>query len=270
MDASPVAQDRAIELAELRRRAYGPDADIHDDPAAVARLRELESRGPAPALPERDAASAANEWERAALTGAAPVRQDASPVATLLGPLAPEAEDPEREISGSAPVAPSVPAAERRPKRRWLIAAGLGIFVGGFALGALALDSLQPKPSFVLEPQSDAVGLEDAVVSQFSGGADADSAVSFGELGGFKVWSVVQIDGMTCLFLTRNAEIGAGGCAIDGLDPIADLQMYGLVLEDDPRMEAGAPGRLVLHNGRVEAFVLDVPEPSVEVDQPAN
>jgi hypothetical protein len=30
------------ELDELRRRAYGPDADIHDDPVAVARLTALE------------------------------------------------------------------------------------------------------------------------------------------------------------------------------------------------------------------------------------
>lgn len=32
------------EFATLRRRAYGPDADIDDDPAALARLRELEQR----------------------------------------------------------------------------------------------------------------------------------------------------------------------------------------------------------------------------------
>ena len=31
------------ELRVLRERAYGPDADIHDDPSALARLHELES-----------------------------------------------------------------------------------------------------------------------------------------------------------------------------------------------------------------------------------
>ena len=30
------------ELTQLRARAYGPDADIHTDPPALARLRELE------------------------------------------------------------------------------------------------------------------------------------------------------------------------------------------------------------------------------------
>ncbi|WP_239640055.1 hypothetical protein [Microbacterium sp. B24] len=32
------------EFATLRRRAYGPNADIAYDPAALARLRELEQR----------------------------------------------------------------------------------------------------------------------------------------------------------------------------------------------------------------------------------
>lgn len=35
------------ELAELRKRAYGRDADILDDPAALARLRELEEQAAA-------------------------------------------------------------------------------------------------------------------------------------------------------------------------------------------------------------------------------
>lgn len=40
------------ELLALRRRAYGRDADIHADDAALARLRELEDRArPAPAPP---------------------------------------------------------------------------------------------------------------------------------------------------------------------------------------------------------------------------
>lgn len=36
--------DEVAELAVLRRRAYGPDADIDDDPAALTRLGELELR----------------------------------------------------------------------------------------------------------------------------------------------------------------------------------------------------------------------------------
>src|SRR3954451_4697205 len=39
------------ELRALRARAYGPAADIHDDPAALRRLQELEPRASAPAPP---------------------------------------------------------------------------------------------------------------------------------------------------------------------------------------------------------------------------
>ncbi len=58
----------AAELAQLRRRAYGPEADIHLDPRALARLDELEHRSPPPADPAeavRDAAgvrTAPHRW----------------------------------------------------------------------------------------------------------------------------------------------------------------------------------------------------------------
>ena len=47
--------DEVAELAALRRRAYGPDADIDGDPVALARLDELETRvrlGIAPPVPD--------------------------------------------------------------------------------------------------------------------------------------------------------------------------------------------------------------------------
>lgn len=44
------------ELRTLRERAYGRDADIHDDPAALARLRELEAQAAAARDQARDGA----------------------------------------------------------------------------------------------------------------------------------------------------------------------------------------------------------------------
>lgn len=53
------------ELQALRRRAYGPDADIFGDPAALRRLRELEGKGrpveTGPEVADRDDAPAAPE-----------------------------------------------------------------------------------------------------------------------------------------------------------------------------------------------------------------
>ena len=49
--------DDVAELAALRRRAYGPDADIDGDPVALARLDELETRvrlDLAPAVPDAE------------------------------------------------------------------------------------------------------------------------------------------------------------------------------------------------------------------------
>jgi hypothetical protein len=56
---SAIADDPGAELRALRERAYGPDADIHDDPVAMQRLRELEDgerARPTPAVaPDVDA-----------------------------------------------------------------------------------------------------------------------------------------------------------------------------------------------------------------------
>ncbi|MFD4958109.1 hypothetical protein [Microbacterium sp. NPDC058389] len=42
--STPTDPSRDDELRALRARAYGPDADIHADPAALARLQELEAQ----------------------------------------------------------------------------------------------------------------------------------------------------------------------------------------------------------------------------------
>lgn len=69
----------ADELRELRRRAYGPGSDIHADPAALERLRLLESRE-TPADPPPAASEPAPEPEgehepRPAPDAAAPARR---------------------------------------------------------------------------------------------------------------------------------------------------------------------------------------------------
>src|SRR6476469_2850542 len=43
MDATAPSPEGSRELADLRKRAYGPDADIDDDPVALRRLLELEA-----------------------------------------------------------------------------------------------------------------------------------------------------------------------------------------------------------------------------------
>ncbi|WP_438354431.1 hypothetical protein [Microbacterium sp. CJ88] len=66
--------DDAAELARLRRRAYGPDADIDRDPSALARLIELEDAVRAPAASAAEAAPTGGAAE-----AAAPVLVDREP-----------------------------------------------------------------------------------------------------------------------------------------------------------------------------------------------
>ena len=83
------------ELRMLRARAYGPAADILDDPDALARLRELEDRAQTP-TPASTAADAVPE----------PVATDADPVPAATDPA------PGHAATEAAPVAAaSVPEA---------------------------------------------------------------------------------------------------------------------------------------------------------------
>src|ERR687897_460773 len=92
------------ELQRLRARAYGPGADIHDDPLALRRLNELE------------------EVHRAGSTRRSPPR-GAPPPAHALGPpgraQSRERGEPEEPIEPSVADPPSAepPTANRRRRR---------------------------------------------------------------------------------------------------------------------------------------------------------
>src|SRR6478609_4784199 len=66
------------ELEVLRRRAFGPDADIHDDPAALARLIELEDLA-RPAVPSAPAETAPTASESPEVAAPAATPLEASP-----------------------------------------------------------------------------------------------------------------------------------------------------------------------------------------------
>lgn len=65
---------RHAELRALQRRAYGPDADIHSDPAALARLQELEGSGPRP-----EPGPAPESVSESAPEPVPPLREDGTP-----------------------------------------------------------------------------------------------------------------------------------------------------------------------------------------------
>ena len=123
MDAKSPDED---ELDTLRRRAYGPDADIGADPRAQARLADLERR------------HATRDSEAPAVARTAPPigrATEADPPPTL-------DTAPERRIA-APPAAPTPSASAPAPMRRalpWVIAAGAGVVA--IALGAMYVDAV--------------------------------------------------------------------------------------------------------------------------------
>ncbi|GAA4194311.1 hypothetical protein GCM10022288_29600 [Gryllotalpicola kribbensis] len=107
------------ELRRLQARAYGPNADIQNDPAALRRLRELEGRG----------------------RGAAPVAGEASPVIDAATPReessVPPSEPTESGQSaasaGEAP-APRAPRPTRARSRRATVAVAASLALAVAAL----------------------------------------------------------------------------------------------------------------------------------------
>jgi hypothetical protein len=115
--------DEVAELAALRRRAYGPDADIAGDPKALLRLEELENRArleiaaldtpsagaPAHSIAERPAPPAVTDarprarrlgWRAVAVAGVAAVA-----VLVVVQITGPQTVGPVAEASSSATVA---------------------------------------------------------------------------------------------------------------------------------------------------------------------
>lgn len=117
---SVIADDPGAELRALRERAYGPDADIHDDPAAMQRLRELEdgdrTRPASTASPDIDAMRGRfDEAGAPARVGRARIAADADPPRTDSGDAPQAVADttfPHATEAGGTPDAPAAAADE--------------------------------------------------------------------------------------------------------------------------------------------------------------
>lgn len=183
MDASQLD-----ELRSLRERAYGPDADIHDDPDAVARLRQLE-RGDVSPHDERRA----------------PEEVPSEPAATT-------------PVETLEPVADDEPQKQRtRPRLR-----ELGLLVGSLvvAIAATAIISNATIQAGHTDPQNvDATEVaalsEDPFweVPSFFGGTSAAESLGFEEFYGLRVviatglWVTNAND--ECIFVMTSVDADA-------------------------------------------------------------
>jgi hypothetical protein len=120
-----MTEDELVELTELRRRAYGPDADIADDPEARTRLRELEAAARREHLGET--------LELPPVQVAHPRPLGPRPVGPrALDPVSPDPAQPDPESPGPEP------PARRQPGRRssWVVAAAAAAAAGNVIAGA--------------------------------------------------------------------------------------------------------------------------------------
>jgi hypothetical protein len=249
------------ELRRLRERAYGPDADIDLDPAAMARLLELEALQPAPApsdvgvsvteSPGADefagshSATGSGDSSRADSSSPEPGNETTDAVPSVLRPFGEDADDAAHD-----------PPTSHRKRRTILLATGalvLAALVGaGVTYSAL---SSHPGSVAVLAPTPDAVWPENF-------GDRRPGGEVFEEYLGLEVYLVPQpwsdTGTVPCLFVLSDASpssIVTAGCGAGAFAPTAAVQVSNdMSLELLERYPAGSALQFVLDDGRVVVY----------------
>ncbi|MFF2485378.1 hypothetical protein ACFVSU_03200 [Microbacterium sp. NPDC058062] len=216
MDVPANGSDTDGELAELRRRAYGPHPDIHDDPAALARLIELETGQQRSGRPVEPAAASVAEVPETTPTVTATLTEEQPP-----------------------PPPPPLQTPRSAPTRRWgLIALAVGAMVATTGVLATVVMSWDPPPDAVLHPTGTAADeelltllkAEGQPFSANDGGAsemeiDLSTLRSFGTYMEVEVWSAVNAFGSPCLIGIHRAteDVVARQCMPAGTDLSMDM-----------------------------------------------
>lgn len=227
----PVDPEESDELERLRRRAYGPGADIAGDAAAQARLTELEAAQRRPRTPVVDTVA----WVPAQ------VEERVSDAAPAGG--SDNERNPTQESTAGSDAADRAPAARRR---RWW--AFISIAIADVALLAVLLTWVWPReeehvpsPDFGRSADSPSFGRSaDFVLTLESVGADADEPKDphgtldrlglnidqmrrYEDIGYLSVWSGESRDGTVCLLVAHpgqglNEGIGFERCEPEGVE----------------------------------------------------
>lgn len=196
MDARLQTPDARAELARLRRRAYGPDADIAGDPDAVARLALLETS----LKTETDAATDVPDESVDAADDSAGARQTRRPGPAHSG----------RSLLARVAVCVAIAAASAAVA----VAATL-------ATVAATVD----RPDATLEPVAvdpvTDVGLDGQWLQSFR--INRADLQGYEEYRGVRPWVGTAADGLLCLFVT-SADRGlvAQSCTPPSIPPVAD------------------------------------------------
>lgn len=252
MNALLPPSDPERELDDLRRRAYGRNPDIQVDPAALARLRELEASHMARSM---DGASAGIDEPAADAAGArgadgASAAEQPEP-GTGIEPEAAGAESPRSRWH-------RLTAA--RGLRGWLVA---GALVAVLALANTAVALARPHPDATLKAiDKDPSRLVLSLLGFLGADVDPSSIRAFERYRGFEPWYSVEKQGQHCLMLVDPAtqSVDGANCVPPGVDLFADIGEWRFLgsdyLDDLP---PGSVIRFYYRGNSVDVFVYPAP-----------
>jgi hypothetical protein len=256
---SPAPHPTAVEseLAALRRRAYGPDADIGDDATALARLHELED-----ALRRDEVRAATPVAVSEASTPSVPVVQsgatDGSPVARDASAMPAQHGSP---VVTDAP--PSPEPAVSTPARWWKRIPAWAFVVAAFAAGAAAgsvmtasaAPDTEPDMLLRVDPSPGERGLNwNSTLSSW--GLNPGSEVPHDDFHTIDVWAARDDLDQPCILLTQAGFPLWAECSPPGLPVVLDFTVSeGLPFILDPELPVGTAIRFVSAPGGIEVWV---------------
>jgi hypothetical protein len=218
MDPSSPPSDAKRELDELRRRAYGPHPDIQADPAALARLKELEAARTA--LPP-DSYTAIGE--PAASADGAPLADSAWAASIAASPDPAAGIAPEVASSKSSPRSLWQRLTATRARRSWFVT---GALVASIALACTLAWLVGPHPDATLHPIADeADGVVLAMLAHLGADDDHSSISGYQPYRGVEPWFLVDSQGFQCFMLIQRSgpTVDGANCVPPGVDLFADI-----------------------------------------------
>ena len=259
------------ELQRLRRRAYGPTADIAGDAAAQARLSELEAAQRRERAPVVDSAAALGGpvSERVAvskpLEGSYPASTSVpQPVSGAYAEHGADEEPvPEHDTDGvpiaeSGPIDGTLSAPWWRHRRllTWVIAAVV-VLAAAIGISVFVVDEPdRPKPVAQLTPQGQpgpgSIPVDDDVPVRYD--LTVADFVSYGAYGPLQIWSTTKLENQRCIAVVWQDHISVFECTAPSVDTIADYNIEPNLIPPGPSGELTPYVRFVLHDDVVDVY----------------
>lgn len=188
------------ELDDLRARAYGPDADLAQDPGAWARLRELEE------LDRRRRADAAASEAVGAPLVAGPIAPDDAGIVDV-DTESEDGSDDDEELPARAPLV-------RRARTVWLWAGSLAAVAAVSSAASIAATTFVPVARTAGVAQVDTLRPDPAVDTAALGswGFDSADVVGYADFNGLTAYAGSTQVGSAgtradCLLLVETADV---------------------------------------------------------------